>query len=236
MKNTLVLSTTAQVLAAAPYPLTVLRISGTCTGANCWLQVFDFEGNITPATNDVPLYSIQVFGGPDGFMFGGLELNCTKGLYIALSDTDRAYTAAAASTMTLQVDVEQVTVLSPTATGSLTATNRSTLQVYSEATGATTLSKLYDVFVKNPSGAAAWLMVFTTDSSSDGDEALAAFPLSSAATIQKVSFGPNGQYFVGLTKANVATKGLTLRLSSTGTSLTGISATNGRMLAYSKTS
>src|SRR4051812_39960843 len=124
MKNIIVLSTAAQVLAAAPYPLTVQRISGTCSGANCWLQVFDIEGNITPATNDVPLYSIQILGGPDGFIFANLDLNCTKGLYIALSDTDRLYTAAASSTATLQVEVEQVTVLSPTATGSLTATNR----------------------------------------------------------------------------------------------------------------
>lgn len=231
MRTTLKSTGEVATFAAANFGLTVRKAEGYCNGSNHWLMFFDIAGNAVPATNDVPMRCVQVFGN-DGFTFSWEEddLACVNGLYVALSSTDATYTAAVATTASLQIDVEMVTQQGTTAVGSLTATDRAILQVWSEATGPKLLTDLY---IKNATGAAAFALLFATDTNADGDKPIGALLLTSSSSIQRFSFG-DGRQIASQTAAGVNKVGCTIRLSSTAPTLTGVVNTNCRMLAYYK--
>jgi len=204
-------------LVASSRPCSLVNVDGYYGGAgNEFFQLHDSAS--IPATGAIPLRSYFMTGAsvlPSVFAsLGPIRLN--NGLYVCFSSTAGTFTASASTGHFFG----EVTEIEPepayTVAGDLT-TARASLQVWATANGP---KFLYKVTATNATGGAVQhLLLFASDSSSNGDIALRSWPLADGATMN-LSFGSAG--FSPVLSSN---KGCTLRVSSTPGVLTAVAGT-----------
>jgi hypothetical protein len=169
-------------------PIQVSQIEGYFKGAGnaCWLQVFD--SCVAPAAGAVPDYQL-LLNTTAQFQetLQVARLTLTEGLFVGISTTEGTWTA---STDTMDIVVwTDVTPLSTTAVGDKT-TSVTSLQVWSEATGAASAKRLYQMVVKELDGVASFILIYADDTPSNVDPGLvlAQYPIAANATV-KIRFG-----------------------------------------------
>lgn len=174
-------------------PCTLAMVQGYFRGntADRWLQAFD--ATALPANGTVPVFSYALPQlSPFSWNFQPDMLPFRQGLVFAVSTTEGALTISA-DTADFIVYLEEYEMRLPvgySTVGDLT-TGVDYLQVYTEATGAAAVKKLYQVDVINGTGSPAFLCFFgiTTPAPTIGDVPLFVLPLRNVATTQTFRFG-----------------------------------------------
>lgn len=141
-------------------PIQVDQVEGYFKGAaNQWLQLHD--SCVTPATGAVPIWEVLLSATAQ--FFENLQvahLNLTEGVFIGVSTTEGTWTAATgANTMDITVWTD-TNVIATNIVGDKT-TQQSSLQVWTEATGAGGQKKLYRLIVQNQNASPSTVYALT---------------------------------------------------------------------------
>lgn len=183
-------------------PIQCSQIEGYYKGAALgWLQVHD--SCIAPGAGAVPLWEMPV--NPSAQFQETLQvarLNLTEGLFVGVSSTEGTWTASA-STMDVTVWTDMIP-LSTNAVGDR-ITSVYTQQIWSQATGAASNKKLYQLIVTEQGGVNSFICIYAEDNPSNLTPGLclAQIPLAAYTTV-KLCFG-TGQGFPNLLTTTLGT-------------------------------
>ena len=206
-------------------PIKVTQIEGYFRGGTAaWLQVFD--SCITPAANAIPIYQLPL--NSTSQFAETLQISHIafyEGVFVGVSSTEGTYTASA-STM----DITVFTDIQPLSTNVVgdKSTTVTTLSVWTEATGAASTKKLYQLIVKELSGVASFILIYADDTPSNVNPGLviAQYPIAANATV-KLLFGnglrPFDQYLPTTLTPTTTRQGCTVKTGYT----TGAANPNG---------
>lgn len=180
-------------------PVVINSIEGYCGGTGStqyWLQIL----NGAPG-NTLPMYSVQVVGG-NGFSFvypNGLSTSTMSDgsgasfgenifmPYLAISSTDKTYTAVAAPT-NVRVDIDMSYQMPTTLQQPASATNAASLTVFGDPNVTNFLAAIAAV---NNTGAIGYLMLFSYANPAVGAVPMQEWTVTNGATLQQ-TFGAGG--------------------------------------------
>ena len=164
-------------------PIKVRQIEGYHKGSSAaWLQVFD--SCIAPAAGAVPIYQLPLNATAQfAETLQVDDVHFYEGVFVGISSTEGTWTASA-NTMDLIIFTD-TTPLATNAVGDKT-TAVNTLQVWSQATGAASAKKLYQLIVKELLGQTQYIYIASTDSLTSQPNFLAVLPANS---VVKYLFG-----------------------------------------------
>jgi hypothetical protein len=243
----------AATIQVAKHPVEVDKLewrSGDSFGSTvCYLQFWDTQ-NQPSDPNAKLLKSYPIYGASayDYKEFKRGDMSFTLGCWVGVSTTEATYTAGNGTTQIwAMLSVELIRPEQPLTTsyaGDLT-TAVSGLQVWSEATGATTKNKLVALEIDGTNltgGGIQYVQVFGKDTVNTGDIPCIQFPIASGGTaivskgvtIGSVLTGLNakrfGDYATDILYADTAVPpvyhyGCTVKISSTSNSYTACNGT-----------
>lgn len=219
----------------AQHSVLILKVEGYFRASTSisWLQVHDT--NAAPAAGAVPLKEWPVYATTEFYKeFKRGDLTCNLGCFVGLSTTEGSYTA---SSDTMDVSVELRFPELPAAVsyaGSLTAPVTS-LQVWSEATGAVARRSLVALEVDgtNLTGGTQFILLFATDTVNTGDSPVngGIFPIAAGQVRtgeNKLTFGEFGRQMFSIdysTTPPTNRLGCTIKISSTPSTYTPANGT-----------
>jgi hypothetical protein len=198
-------------------PIGVTQIEGYFNGgANAWLQVFD--SCVAPAVGAIPTYQL-LLNSTAQFQetLQISQIHFYEGVFVGVSSTEGTYTASALA-MDITVFTDQK-VLSTNAVGDKT-TSVTSQQVWSEATGAASNKKLYQLIVTEKDGVNSFILIYADDTPSNVNPGLvfAQYSLAANATV-KLLFGdglrPFDQYLPSTASTSTTRQGCTVLIGYT---------------------
>lgn len=206
-------------------PIKVCQIEGYFKGGtNAWLQVHD--SCVTPATGAVPIYQLLLNATAqfqETLQVGRLAFG--EGVFVGVSSTEGTYTASV-STMDITVFTNNKPLSTNAVGDKITSVN--SRQIWSEATGAASAKKLYQLVITEQDGFNSNILIYADDTPSNVNPGLviAQYPLLAYQTV-KLLFGdglrPFDQYLPSTSAATTVRQGCNVIIGYT----TGAANSNG---------
>ena len=213
----------AAALQVSKQPVNVLRVRGNFNGstADRWLMLFDAittpADGTAPAIAAIPLYQSSPFFAE--FEIGALAFK--HGCYACVSTTQATKTLSA-DTMDITVELDAPELPTGASLAGDLTTGVNSLSVWATANGPKKLLKLE---VDNTGGADNYIMLFATDSPSNGDTPIMQWTLAANAVLtgdKALTFGKAGFDVYSRNDTGALSKGCTIAISSTTGTLTAI--------------
>ncbi len=212
---------------AVAFPCCLRQVTGYVSGTQNTQYFIHVFNSLTVTGSAIQV--LQVIGA-NGFQFNfsPQELQCSTGLYFALSSTDETYTAVAdGAKSTFEGTVDDVYERGTTKVGDrTTAVKQLDVWIDDEA------NSLYRLYVKNLSAGTRYFMLFAKDAPVNGSKPVEQWKVLTGGTLE-LHFGQSG-FKPGNKPTNNAAMllGCTVACSSTTGTLTLVVADDANIEAY----